>query len=278
MTELITLENNQSNQLAFLNNKNYDFQINKFNKWLVDKKKVLNAKSILEYLNLISLGRSSSTLYVSKAALKKALLETYKKESYNLIFRNEIDKLFSSVSNIKTDKKVYHEKVLTKPEMKKLIEETPNKKISLIIEMLCLTGLRISELINIKHADVNVVNDFAYINILGKGKKERRIFIPLGLYQRIFGLKGNIYLFENNQGDKFSREYLHRTIKKLGKRIIDKDIHPHTFRHSFATHKIKEKGSVKAVSNYLGHSSTAITEKMYHHDELTTEDIKDFFE
>lgn len=141
---------------------------------------------------------------------------------------------------------------------------------AVVIETLANTGLRISELVNIRHADIEdyETDGKAYkrIRIVGKNKKERHIYLSGELYQKIkqtFSGESE-YLFHSQNGNKLHRTNLFKQIKQTFATHTGKDIHPHSLRHFYATYKIDiEKRSVKAVSKYLGHSSTAITLDMY---------------
>lgn len=109
---------------------------------------------------------------------------------------------------------------------------------------------------------------------MGKGKKERYVWIPLVLCRRILAtFGGTVYLFETSAGKPYSRSYVSNQIAKLGRAILGRRISAHTFRHSFATRKIKETAKIQAVSEYLGHSSVAITLSLYCHEELSEEDL-----
>ena len=140
--------------------------------------------------------------------------------------------------------------------------------------VLWVTGCRISEILGVKLAQCEQHGERVHIRIMGKGKKERYVWIPLVLYRRILAtFGGTTYLFETSAGKPYSRSYVSNQIAKLGRAILGRRISAHTFRHSFATRKIRETGKIQAVSEYLGHSSVAITLSLYCHDELSEEDL-----
>ena len=172
------------------------------------------------------------------------------------------------------DKKIYNEKVLSPHEIDLLIQNS-SQRISSIILFLSKTGLRVSELIGIKLSHCKGDNGTVFIDIIGKGTKERRVFIPRDLFENIRDIfHGKTYLFETGNHNQYSRCYLWREIKKLGLNTLGKNISPHTLRHSFCTNMLLVKNkSLKAVSNYVGHSSTSITADMYCHDQLKVEDV-----
>lgn len=146
-----------------------------------------------------------------------------------------------------------------------------------ILEMLYGTGIRVSELINLKIS--NLFFDENYIRIIGKGNKER--LVPIGkeaikhsnIYINNVRNKINIQkgyediLFLNRRGKQLSRVMIFTIIKELAKSAgIKKNISPHTFRHSFATHLIEAGANLRAVQEMLGHSSITTTEIYTHLD------------
>ncbi len=146
-----------------------------------------------------------------------------------------------------------------------------------ILETLYSCGLRVSELIDLKIS--NLFFESGFIKIEGKGSKERLVPISnkaikeinlyLSEYRRtlkIFGLHEDV-LFLNRRGKKLSRVMIFTIIKNLTKKLdFDKNISPHTFRHSFATHLIDGGANLRAVQEMLGHESIITTEIYTHLD------------
>ena len=238
--------------------------------------KTLSYDNIVAFLNDAKKKYSSSTVALYKAALKKYI----KSSIFDLQKRAMIDIAFDDIKIASQRTMINDEHIISIDTVRSMIAKA-NIRDSLMIEMLFITGMRVSELINIELKNCRLVNnnDYQYINILiiGKGSKERFINISKGLFERIQKTFGNnIYLFETNNKTKYSRVFIYRIVNRAGYRVLGtKQVHPHTLRHSFATHLlINEKKSIKAVSTYLGHSSTAITSDYYIHDTLN---INDFF-
>ena len=163
---------------------------------------------------------------------------------------------------------------LTLQDIKKATKVTKNssiqdKKISLIIKALAMSGLRISEFINIKNSDIlEFDEENKLINIIGKGKKERDIYFSDEFISEIKQIypdtEDTDYLFYNNKYKRYDRRVLWKQLKDRFKNTIDKDVHPHMLRHFFASHKINvEKQDIKAVSKFLGHSTVSITLDSY---------------
>ncbi len=146
-----------------------------------------------------------------------------------------------------------------------------------ILETLYSCGLRVSELCNLLMS--NIHEDSGFIKVIGKGDKER--LVPIGeqalqeinLYKQHFRkqlpvVKGHEdYLFLNRFGKKISRITIFEIVKEnTAKAGIRKDVSPHTFRHSFATHLIEGGASLRAVQEMLGHESITTTEIYTHLD------------
>ena len=147
-----------------------------------------------------------------------------------------------------------------------------------MLETLYACGLRVSELIELRLT--NLFLDVGFIKVIGKGDKER--IIPIGdsaikhiqLYvEGVRRAQMNIhpahqnFLFLNRRGKKLSRIMVFNIVKDLAKQAgIQKNVSPHTFRHSFATHLIEGGADLKAVQDMLGHESILTTEIYTHLD------------
>lgn len=137
-----------------------------------------------------------------------------------------------------------------------------------ILEVLYATGIRISELTNLKMQDVDFANKV--VRVFGKGSKERIVPINkyalkyLGMYLDIRGsfLKGKLtdYIFLNSKGEAISRESfgleLNKIVKKQG---LNKRVTPHMLRHSFATHMLNQGADLRSIQELLGHSDISTT-------------------
>ena len=144
-----------------------------------------------------------------------------------------------------------------------------------ILETLYSCGLRVSELVNLKVQ--NLFLDIGFIKVLGKGMKER--LVPIGtkaaecisIYMKEYRANLNIsegfegYLFINRRGKNLTRNMIFIIVKDLVKKAgLNKNISPHTFRHSFATHLIEGGADLRAVQEMLGHESITTTEIYTH--------------
>ncbi len=145
-----------------------------------------------------------------------------------------------------------------------------------MLELLYATGLRISELINLKDANIDFYED--YVRIIGKGGKER--IIPFNdeakkyieeyknnYRSTLLHGKNNDYLFLNKSGNKISRQSFFKIIKKECLiKGIKKDVSPHTLRHSFATHLLHNGADIRIIQELLGHTNLTTTEIYTHID------------
>ena len=181
-----------------------------------------------------------------------------------------IERAFQDIDSYKMDKSVSHEECLTESEIKDMMQAAPSVKTQLIIHFLYKTACRVSEMINIRLKDCRLINGHIRIRIIGKGKKERFVYIPTDLYETIRQeYQGNTWLFESKTGKQLHRKNVAIQIGKAAKRMGVTNFHPHMLRHSRATDMLLDKGiSLKAVSKFLGHASVATTAQMYIHDEV----------
>jgi integrase/recombinase XerD len=151
-----------------------------------------------------------------------------------------------------------------------------------MLELLYATGVRVSELIGLT---MNAINwQVGYLLVMGKGGKER--IVPIGrcaykcLQQYVENVRGRVLkqrqndvVFLNKYGKGFTRQGFWKVVKKYAERAgLKKKIHPHTFRHSFATHLIEGGADIRSVQIMLGHADISTTQ-IYTH--VTRERLKD---
>lgn len=166
------------------------------------------------------------------------------------------------------------EAMLTNLDMSKP-EATRNRA---ILETLYSTGVRVSELVNM--SIVNMFLDVGYIKVIGKGNKER--LVPIGdeaihhiqLYKNHVRHQMKVQkgseeiLFLNRRGAQLSRVMVFNIVKNAAVTAgIEKNISPHTLRHSFATHLVEGGANLRAVQEMLGHESITTTELYTHLDQ-----------
>ncbi|MCS7231365.1 MAG: site-specific tyrosine recombinase XerD [Endomicrobia bacterium] len=174
--------------------------------------------------------------------------------------------------------------VLSYEEVEKILNFIPKKKFNDIrnkamLEMLYATGMRVSELVNLKFNQLDLSNK--YIRVIGKGNKERIVLlnsksiqalkdwleIRAKKFQKRLIPEYDQYVFLSKLGKPISRidfwEQLKNYVKKVG---ISKNVSPHTLRHSFATHMLKYGADLRVVQELLGHSDISTTQIYTHID------------
>ena len=153
-----------------------------------------------------------------------------------------------------------------------------------MMETLYATGMRISELLDVELKDLHL--NEKYIMVIGKGNKERQV--PLGEMAVVairkyierarlkIATKPSNLLFFNYKGEKMSRQGFFKYIKKLALECgIEKEISPHTIRHSFATHLLEGGTDLRVVQELLGHEDISTTQIYTHIDKSRLRDIYD---
>lgn len=138
-----------------------------------------------------------------------------------------------------------------------------------MLELMYASGLRVSELLNLKIQQVNI--EKGIVDVIGKGNKERKV--PTGEYALNYVVRyinearkqnpgrNTKYLFLNRYGKPLSRQYFFKQVKKYALNAgIEEEISPHTLRHCFATHLLEQGAELRAVQEMLGHSNIATTQ------------------
>jgi len=165
--------------------------------------------------------------------------------------------------------------VLNIEEVKKFLESIPcstelEVRNKAMFEILYSCGLRVSELVNLRLQNIDF--DEELLRFMGKGDKER--ITPVGDAGMLFLKKylktcrykiekerKSDYVFLNKNGKKMTRQGFWKILKKYARRLnIDKNLYPHIFRHSFATHMLQRGADLRTVQELLGHSSISTTE------------------
>lgn len=164
--------------------------------------------------------------------------------------------------------------VLTRDEVKQLINSIKNTKHSLIVKLLYSSGLRLSELVNLKVGDLELEEKIGWVRS-GKGAKDRLFILSNRvsdeLREFIKNKKEDEYVFTGYNG-RMSARNVQKLIKLAAKKAgIDKKVTPHTLRHSLATHLLESGENIRKIQELLGHASLSTTQ-IYTH--ISTEELK----
>lgn len=241
-----------------------------------------NLKDFLEWINHLGMLATTQARILSgiKAFYKYLVLEDFLQQSpAELLESPKTIRKLPDVLSVNEVEGLIAALDLSRP------ENTRNKA---MLETLYSCGLRVSELINLRLSDLFLDDEF--VKITGKGNKER--LVPIGqtairsiqIYRNqvrnhVLIAKGNEdYIFLNKRGSKLSRTTVFTLIKDLALQIgLKKNISPHTFRHSFATHLIEGGADLRAVQEMLGHESITTTEIYTHLDrDFLKQTIREF--
>ena len=271
----------------------------RFNKNYSENTLISYENDIIEYLSYLK--RECLSLYDVNYSDIRFLLDYYDKEGLKtLSIRRKISSLkgfykylsregkvvdnpFSYVSLPKKEKKL--PQFLNYNEMIEIFDVIDISNIlglrnRLIMELLYATGVRVSELVNIKIMDIDVNNES--IIVLGKGNKERIVFfnevtkkILLKYLSETKEIRKSDYLIINSHGKKITTRGIRLIINKvIDETSIKKHIHPHILRHTFATHLLNNGCDLLTVQELLGHASISTT-GIYTH--VSKEHVKDVY-
>ena len=248
----------------------YIRDLNKFNIFLENCriKNYLNIgkEQILDFLQFLHTNQSESSI--------SRILSTLR-SFYKFLVREGICQKnpWTQIRNPIMPRKLV--KVLNIEEVEKFLESIPfSTKLQLrdkaMFELLYSCGLRVSEIVNLRLQDIDFEEEM--LRFIGKGDKERitpvgknsllylKKYIDKARYKIERERKSN-YVFLNKDGNKITRQGFWKILKKYARRInVDKNLYPHIFRHSFATHMLQRGADLRTVQELLGHSSISTTE------------------
>ncbi len=230
--------------------KNYSFFVNKFIDFSNKNIEELNEEDAKSYL--VSLFDTKSKATISLAA-----------SSINFFFKIS-GKELKKIEIPKKDKTL--PQVLSKDEVRKILDNAETQKSRLMLSMLYSSGLRVSELVNMKKADLNLIEKSGWVR-KGKGGKDRLFSLSENLCVELKTFferhPENVYLFSKSK--PLTTRNIQKIIQKITKKAeINKRVTPHTLRHSFATHLLESGTDIRIIQELLGHSSLSTTQ-MYTH-------------
>ena len=232
--------------------KTYNHCVERFFRKCRKKVNEITKQDVKDFLDkLIEKGAAGNTINVYLNALKFLYREVLNRKLLVNIRYSKVPKALPTV--------------LTKEETRALIGTIENPKHSLMVKLIYSAGLRVSELVHLKAKDLELDKNYGWVR-RGKGNKDRLFIIAKNLKNELIG-----YIYDNNLGQEswlfsgqkqgcISAMTVQKIIKKAVKKAaIKKNVHPHTLRHSFATHLIENNYDVSSVQSLLGHNSPETT-------------------
>lgn len=239
--------------------KSYVFTIKKFIEW--KKGREFNEDLAKEYVQLLLKKENPSSVSVTVSAIEFF---------YRTVLRKKL-----ILPHPKRNKQL--PTVLTIEEVKKLIQATTNSKHNLIIKLLYGCGLRVSEITNLKKQDFDFGEELIFIR-QAKGKKDRVVRLPQSMKEELMAFakfNQDEYFFPSNRGGKLSTATIQKIIQKSTKKAgINKRTHPHTLRHSHATHLLEQGIDLRIIQKLLGHSDIKTTQIYIHISSQTIKKVK----
>ena len=202
-----------------------------------------------------------NNLSLSSINRKVSVIKNFLKflQSEKIINQLNLDKFES----LKNSKKI--PKAITKNQIYEIFDSLNNSKsrnskvYTMVLRLMFLSGLRVSEALNLRWSDLNI-NDFS-LNIYGKGSKERKVYLTQDFSKQLSHLKSNsIFIFHIKNKPISTRtinKFLNDSFKKG---TINKSLSSHIFRHSFATTMLENNADIRHIQKLLGHSSISTTE------------------
>ena len=225
--------------------------IKRFLKYSNKELREMKKKDVIEYLDyLCEKKKSPNTLNVYFSSIK-FLFKVYRK---NWRFEQKFSRRPRKIPV-----------VLSKQEIKKMLNVIEDEKHYIIVALMYSAGLRLSELTNLRTDDLFIKEGYGIVR-QGKGRKDRLFIIANALKPRLTKYIENKegYMFKGRSG-KITRKTVYLIVKKYSKIAnIKKNVHPHTLRHSFATHLIENNYQIEIVQRLLGHSKIDTTQIYIH--------------
>ena len=226
----------------------YCFHVQKFFDFIKKDAVAVNNDDVKSFLaHMIA----EKNLEPASVALAKAALVFY--------FQEVLGRKFIDVKTPKRAKKVPI--VLTKDEIKLLLNTAKNFKHKLMIELLYSSGLRLSELINLKTEDLEIKDKVGWVR-RGKGAKDRLMIlsekVSKDLTRFLKERKGFVFVGRNGH---LSKRLVQKVLAELAINAgISKHVHPHMLRHSFATHLLEAGVDIRKIQELLGHADLSTTQ------------------
>ena len=232
-----------------------------------------DAETLRSYIEVLKQhytgGSFSPILAAIKTGIRKGSIACYSAEKAAVI-----SEAFRDIRAPRRSSQAIKRDYLLSPSEEKTILEAMSEHDKLILRFLLMTGARVSEALHIRVQTCREEGGIVYCPVMGKGGKARELRITRELYRGIRDVfHGKEFLFESSKGRPLDRCYVAHRIHDAAERSLSRRFSPHGARHTFATRMIQSTRKIQAVSEYLGHSTPAITLSMYTHESLSDVDL-----
>lgn len=247
----------------------YKRDLDDFYKFTGKSYRLISKQDIINYISYLNKKVGPKTINRHIVSIKNY----YKYLERNNVIKNNP---MSDITGLKTPKKM--PKVLSVEDIDKLLDidlkDAYDYRNKAMLELMYSSGLRVSELLDLKLNNIDF--DMDLVRIFGKGSKERIVpmsnvavkylYDYINLYRNTL-IKNNVtdLVFLNSRGNKLSRQGFFKILKGIAlEKGINKDISPHTLRHSFATHLLNNGADLRSIQTMLGHENIETTQIYTH--------------
>ncbi|MBR2603708.1 MAG: site-specific tyrosine recombinase XerD [Bacilli bacterium] len=229
--------------------------------------KSVNKNDVINYITSLDMNPKSINRHI-------VTLKNY----FNFLEKNSMLSInpMEDIQGLKTKKSI--PRVLSEEDIDKLLDIEPTNAFEFrnkaMLELMYSSGLRVSELLNLNVNDIDF--DMNIVRIFGKGSKERimpineiatsYLYEYINLYRKtLLKNKINDILFLNSRGESLSRQGFFKILKEIAReKGINKELSPHTLRHSFATHLLNHGADLRSIQTMLGHENIETTQIYTH--------------
>lgn len=237
--------------------RNYCFFNAKFFSYSQKNIEDLTEDDVKSYLSILLKDKSKSTVSLAISSIRFTFQEILQKQ----------------LSNIKIPKKEKRlPTVLTKEEVKQLLDSCDTKKSRIILSLLYSSGLRVSELVNLKQEDLDIEENTGWVR-RGKGKKDRLFIMSEDISKQLASyLENSINSYVFSKYKPLTTRNIQKIVSNVARKAgLKKRVTPHTLRHSFATHLLEQGTDIRIIQELLGHASLNTTQVYTH---VSSEEIK----
>ena len=259
---------------------NYEKYLNTYSQYLISEKN-LSSNTVKNYLIDLNQFFSNNFSHTQIDKEFEAFISKLRKNNFSLssinrkvsVIKNffkflQSEKIIDQINldkfeSLKNTKKI--PKAITKSQIDEILNSLNNSKsrnckvYTMVLKLMFLSGLRVSEALNLRWSDLNI-NDFS-LNIYGKGAKERKVYLTQDFSKQLSHLKSNSIFIFNIKNKPISIRTINKFLNDSFKNgIINKSLSSHIFRHSFATTMLENNADIRHIQKLLGHSSISTTE------------------
>ena len=259
--------------LAAPSNPAYRKAVRVFNRW--NRLEPVTAARVTQFLRLVQQNRrkAQTTKQKIRAALLDGLNESFSNMPGRRFLLGDIKEALREVRLLGRTWRITPDKILSREEAGNLIAGL-SPRFSLMTRVMYAMGLRVTELVSLKLSDFSdPVQGFRIASVTGKGGRTRAVPLEASLFDEVVSLCAPLDFFFEHVPDRgryagkrrpYTRQRVWQVLKDVASRILGRRVHPHMFRHTFATDMLSRGVDIRAVQELLGHHSLSVTQVYLH--------------